>query len=170
MSTDVGLPQRPARVRMLGALVGAGLVVAGVGGYILVTHLLGGGSAGSAVRAEEVATEVPLVSAAGLAERSGVRLVRVAVSGNGGLIDLRYQVIDPDRANAVHDRETPPSLVDERTGLVVNQLLMGHMHHGVMKAGQTYYLIFENPGNLVQSGARVGVQLGDARVAHIRVQ
>ena len=170
MTTDVGPARQPARVRVLGALVGAGLVVAGVGGYVLVTHLTGGASAGPAVRAQAVATRAPLVSAAGLAERSGVRLVRVAVSGNGGLIDLRYQVIDPDRANAVHDAKTPPSLVDERTGLVVNQLLMGHMHHGRLKAGQTYYLIFEDPGNLVQSGARVAVQLGAARVAHIRVQ
>jgi hypothetical protein len=157
-------------VRLLGAAVGAGLVVAGVGGYLLVTHGSGGANAGPAVREQAVATKVPLVSAAGLADRSGVRLVRVAVSGDGGLIDLRYQVIDPDRANAVHDAKTPPTLVDERTGLVVNQLLMGHMHHGVLKAGQTYYLIFENPGNLVQRGSRVAVQLGDARVAHIRVQ
>ena len=170
MTTDVGVARRPARVRLLGALVGAGLVVAGVAGYVLVTHLTRGGSARSAVRAQAVAANVPLVSAAGLAERSGVRLVRVAVSGNGGLLDLRYQVIDPDRANAVHDRKTPPSLVDERTGLVVNQYLMGHMHHGRLKAGQTYYLIFENPGNLVQSGGRVAVQLGAVRVAHIRVQ
>jgi hypothetical protein len=44
------------------------------------------------------------------------------------------------------------------------------MHHGRLKAGQSYYLIFEDPGNLVQRGARVTVQLGAARVAHIRVQ
>jgi hypothetical protein len=117
-----------------------------------------------------VAENVPLVSAAGLAQRVGVRLVQVALTGAGGLIDLRYQVIDPDRTSSVHDPSTPPMLIDERTGLVVNELLMGHSHKGRLKAGQTYYLIFVNPGNLVQPGARMMVQLGAARVEHIRVQ
>ena len=56
----------------------------------------------------------------------------------GGLIDLRYQVLDPDKANSLHAQQTPPALVDERTGLVVNQLLMNHaVHKGQLKVGVT---------------------------------
>ena len=63
----------------------------------------------------EAAHPLPeLVSAAGLLERSGVRVVRVAATGGGGLLDLRYQVVDPGKAAAIHDAETPPALVDER--------------------------------------------------------
>ena len=78
--------------------------------------------------------------------RSGVRVTRVAVSGGGGLVDLRYQVLDPGAAAARSTtRATPPQLVDERTGVLVNELFMGHSHSGPFKAAETYYLVFDNP-------------------------
>jgi len=112
----------------------------------------------------------PVVSEAGLAERSGVRIQHVALSGGGGLLDLRFQVVDPDKAAAVHDLATPAAVVDETTGLVVNQLLMGHSHTAPFKTGVTYYLVFENPGNLVQRGSDVSVLLGNAQVEHVVVE
>ncbi len=112
----------------------------------------------------------PVISAAGLVDRVGVHITHVAISGGGGLIDLRYEVIDPDKAAAVHDEATPPVIVDDTSGVVVDQLLMGHAHSGTFKAGQTYYLIFENPGNLVQTGSTVSVLLGNAEVEHVPVQ
>jgi hypothetical protein len=112
----------------------------------------------------------PVVSAAGLADRSGVRIVYVAVTGGGGLIELRYQVVDPDKAVVIHDNARPPVIVDDATGVVADQLLMGHSHTGSFNAGQTYYLIFENPGNLVQRGSTVSVLLGNAQVDHVIIQ
>ena len=112
----------------------------------------------------------PKVSEAGLIDRSGVKIVYVAMTGGGGLIDLRFQVVDPDKAAALHDSATPPAMVDETTGVVVNSLLMGHSHTGAYTTGVTYYLVFENPGNLVQRGTRVSVLLGDAQVQHVLVQ
>jgi hypothetical protein len=163
--TDLALGKRPRRTRLLGAVTGAGLVLAGVAGYMLVTHLTG---EGSATRPQTLSEQAPLVSASGLAQKDGVRISQLAVTGAGGLIDLRYQVLDADKAAIVHGGT--PVMVDEGTGVVVNQLLMGHKHKGALHAGQTYYLVFLNPGNLVRHGARMTVQLGDARVAHVPVQ
>jgi predicted phosphodiesterase len=113
----------------------------------------------------------PVVDEAGLMEKSGVRIVYVAVTADGGLIDLRYQVIDPDKAATVHDEDTyPPTIIDESTGLVVDNLLMGHLHTREFNAGQTYYLIFENPGNLVRQGSTVSVLLGDAELDQVIVK
>jgi len=112
----------------------------------------------------------PAVSAAGLAQRSGVRITQVAVTGNGGLVDLRFQVVDPDRAGSLHDAATPPAVVDEQSGLVVHQLFMGHSHTGAYQAGVTYYLVFENPGNWVHRGSTVTVLLGNAQVEHVVVR
>jgi hypothetical protein len=112
----------------------------------------------------------PVVTEAGLAERSGVRIQHVALSGGGGLVDLRFQVVDPDKAAAVHDLATPAAVVDESTGLVVNALLMGHSHTAPFKTGVTYYLVFENPGNLVHRGSDVSVLLGNAQVEHVVVE
>jgi hypothetical protein len=147
-------------VRALGALTGAALVV-----VIVVASQAG--HAPSKAKARPLPT---VVSSAGLLQRSGVRVVRVAATGGGGLLDLRFQVVDPDRAAAVHDADTPPAVVDERTGGAITALLMGHAHTGRLKAGVTYYLVFENPGNFVRRGDRVSVVLGDARLEHVRVQ
>jgi hypothetical protein len=112
----------------------------------------------------------PVVSTAGLAARSGVRVVRVALTGGDGLVDLRYQVVDAEKAVSLHAAATPPLLIDERTGAVVKDVLMGHRETGTPKAGLTYYIIFLNSGAVLAKGSRVTVQLGDARLAHVRVQ
>jgi hypothetical protein len=70
----------------------------------------------------------------------------------------------------VHENRTPPAIIDERTGLVLNRLLMGHAHTGQLKAAVTYYLVFENTGNWVRRGSEVTVLLGDAQVEHVVVK
>jgi hypothetical protein len=151
------------RVRAAGLL--AGITLALVPWLLLVLH--SSGSPGTSTAPRPLPAEV---SAAGLVERSGVRVVRVAATGGGGLLDLRYEVVDPDTAAAIHGQGTPPALVDERTGLVIGQLLMGHMHHGRVNPGQSYYLVFMNPGDAVRRGGRVSVVLGDARLMHVMVR
>ena len=156
----------PGRVRIAGFLAGV-LVAAGIGALAL---WLPQRSSGQTSAEPPPQWQRPAVAAPGLAERSGVRLIRVAVTGGGGLLDLRYQVVDPNKAVAVHEAKTPPALIDERTGLVDNRLLMGHAHHGQLKAAVSYYLIFENTGNWVRRGSEVTVLLGDARLEHVIVK
>lgn len=153
------------RIRLAGALAGVAVVV------------LGGLGAWHLSRDAEPATANPVpaswarpvVAAEDLGQASGVLITRVAVTGGGGLVDLRFRVVDPDRAHALHAVGTPPAVVDERTGLVVHELLMNHSHSGAYRAGVTYYLVFTNPGNWVHRGGRVTVLLGDAQVEHVAV-
>ena len=156
----------PGRVRIAGFLAGV-LIAAGIG---VLALWLPQRSSGQTSAEPPPQWQRPAVSASGLAERSGVRLVRVAVTGGGGLLDLRYQVVDPSKAVAVHEAKTPPAIIDERTGLVLNRLLMGHAHHGQLKAAVSYYLIFENTGNWVRRGSEITVLLGDAQVEHVIVK
>jgi hypothetical protein len=155
--------------RLLGVLTGVVLVIAGVSIGSVVSRGSGHGS-GAEDSKIPVAWKRPLVSADGLVDRSGVKIVHVAVTGGGGLVDLRFQVIDPNRAEALHDSSTPPAVVDQRSGLVVHELLMSHSHTGQFKAGVTYYLVFNNPGNWVHRGDRVAVLLGNARVENVTVR
>jgi hypothetical protein len=169
--TGSGAPKRswsqpPRRVRIAGFLAGV-LIAAGIGALML---WLPQRSSGEPSVNPPPEWQRPSVSASGLAERSGVRLVRVAVTGGGGLLDLRYKVVDPDKAAAVHEDGTPPAIIDERTGLVLNRLLMGHAHHGELKPAVSYYLVFENTGNWVRRGSKVTVLLGDAQVEHVVVK
>ncbi|MDX6667857.1 MAG: hypothetical protein QOK04_1237, partial [Solirubrobacteraceae bacterium] len=112
----------------------------------------------------------PAVSHAGLAERTGVRLVRVAVTGGGGLLDVRYQILDPGKATTLHDPGTPPAVVYEPTNTPIEGLLMGHAPHAPQRVGVTSYLVFVNPGNIVHRGDRVSVILGAARLRHVTVR
>jgi hypothetical protein len=156
----------PGRVRIAGFLVGV-LIAAGIGALALWLPQRSNGEPSVGPRPN---WQRPSVSAPGLAERSGVRLVRVAVTGGGGLLDLRYQVVDPNKAVAIHESQTPPAIIDERTGLVLDRLLMGHAHQGELKPAVSYYLVFENTGNWVRRGSKVTVLLGDAQVEHVVVK
>src|SRR5262249_38460426 len=163
----------PRRVRIAGFLTGV-LIAAGIGALVLWLPQRSSGlpqrSSGEASANVPRNWQRPSVSAPELAERSGVRLIRVAVTGGGGLLDLRYQVVDPSKAVAVHEAETPPAIIDERTGLVLNRLLMGHAHQGQLKPAVSHYLVFENTGNWVRRGGEVTVLLGDAQVEHVVVK
>jgi hypothetical protein len=155
------------RPRAVGAATGAALMLIAIAGYQLTRDRTSTRPEPTPPRAVAAA---PLLSNAAFERRSGVRIVRVAVSGGGGLVDLRYQVLDPDAAASIHDDAAPPQLVDERTGVLVDGLFMGHSHKGRLRAAQTYYLVFDNPGSLVRRGSRVTVQLGAAQVAHVPVR
>ena len=157
------------RTRAAGVVIGAAAAILAGAVALFVWHA---NSSDATATASPVPASWarPAVPAGDLADRSGVEITRVAVTGNGGLVDLRFKVIDPDRANALHNERTPPAVVDERSGLVVNQLLMNHAHSGAYKAGVTYYLVFENPGNWVRRGGEVTVLLGNAQVEHVTVR
>lgn len=156
------------RTRIGGIVAGAVVAVVAIAVVLLVWR----GNTGGAVQGASTVPASwarPVVGADALGDRSGVRITRVAVSGDGGLVDLRFKVVDPDRADALHDEGTPPAVVDEQSGLVVHDLLMSHSHSGPFKAGVTYYLVFENPGNWVRRGSKVSVLLGNAQVEHVTV-
>jgi hypothetical protein len=98
-------------------------------------------------------------------EQTGIRVIRVALTGGGGLVDLRYQVIDAEKAAVVHLE--PPVLVDEDSGATIDTLFMGHSHGGDPKAGYSYPLLFVNEGGLLQAGGAVSVVVGDWRLEHV---
>lgn len=160
------------RVRLLGAIVGVALVVATATVWTWAANRTAAEDEAplSAATNAPLSWQRPPVTGQGLVQRSGVRLVQVAVTGGGGLLDVRFQVVDPNTAAALHDRATPPAIVDEASGVVANRLLMNHSGSGRFKAGVTYYLIFENPGNLIGRGSIVSVLLGNAQVEHVRVR
>jgi hypothetical protein len=159
--------RRSPRLRAVGVLLGVLLAAAGLLGRALLDEDHQGAPAAAAAKPDWARASV---TAAGLADRLGVRLTWVAVTGDGGLLDLRFQVVDPDKAAAIHDPTTPPAIVAENSGLFLDSLLMGHSHSGPFKTAVTYYLLFENDGNLVARGSRVTVLLGNVQVQHVVVR
>jgi hypothetical protein len=161
---SLGRGRRAAGVHVLGFLVGVGIAVALALAALWLTR------SSSGAQPEAASEPPPVLSIAAFEETTGVRVTQVAVTGGGGLVDLRFQVLDPDKAGAVHSPETPPMLIHEPTGFQVSHLVMNHSHKGPFKAGVTYYLIFYNSGDVVLRGDTVTVQLGEARLAHVPVR
>ena len=166
MTSQSALPKEPApsshplragRALLLG---GVGLaIVAGLTLWLAVARPSG----------SEKAKGPTALSLTSFQEQTGVRVVRVAVTGGGGLIDLRYQVLDPNKAVIVHDGR-PPALVDEKTGAVIDGLFMGHAHSGEPRAGVTYPLLFVNAQGLIKRGGHASVRLGNSVLEHVAVQ
>ena len=94
----------------------------------------------------------------------------MAVTGGGGLIDLRYQVVDPDKAAAVHDPKQPPGDrgPGDRDG--ARRAVMQHGHKGAMRRGRYLLRAARQPGGLVQQGEEVAIAMVDSRLEHVRVR
>ena len=152
----------PAGFLRLAALAGVA-AAAGVGVWLSATALW------SSATARHDGPTTAAVSA--FEQRTGVQLVRVAVTGGGGIVDLRYRVIDADRSAVVHDRARLPALLDQETGEVIGEPFMGMWHHHeFVKPGVTYYQLFVNREGLIRPGDDVAVRLGGATLRDVQVR
>jgi hypothetical protein len=100
-------------------------------------------------------------------ERFGVRFTFVAVTARGGLVELRYRVVDEGKAaNFGHYTETAPRLISEDTDQVVDVTIMG-LHNHRVEPGRTYYVLYRNTGNAIKSHRPVTIAIGDHKLEHV---
>ncbi|MBC7237303.1 MAG: hypothetical protein H5T69_15790 [Chloroflexi bacterium] len=103
-------------------------------------------------------------------ERFGVRLMGVRLVAKGGLVDLRYRVIDAGKAkNFGHYTETSPLLIAEDSGHQVEVTIMG-LHNHRVETGRVYYILYRNTGDVLKKGRPVTIQIGELKVEHFIVQ
>lgn len=107
---------------------------------------------------------------AAFTEETGVRITNVAVSAGGGMIDLRYQIADPDKAIIVHDDDRPPTIIDERSGLIISRPWHDHAHDNELHTAVIYYELLMNPDGVINPGSLVTIKIGDTVLEHVRVQ
>ncbi|RKS77383.1 hypothetical protein CLV35_1069 [Motilibacter peucedani] len=99
----------------------------------------------------------------------GIRFSRVAVVGDGGLVTVTYVVLDAEKAQQLQASQAhPPVLSSEsRKGSTSRVSLMKQGHS--LRAGQTYYLVYENTRGALRHGERVTITDGALRLAHVPV-
>ncbi|GAA2159160.1 hypothetical protein [Humibacillus xanthopallidus] len=111
-----------------------------------------------------------LVTAEGMAARAGIEVSLVAVTAAGGLVEFRYQVVDPDKADRlVHDPTMRPIIVAEDTGATLVLSERPHQHAAELELGGTYFFLLANAENALHEGSRVTLVIGDARLEHVEV-
>lgn len=106
----------------------------------------------------------------GFENRTGVRVTRVAVVGDGGLLDVRYVVLDEQKATKwFGDTTLPPRVKNtKRTKQLFRVAAMRQGHE--LRTGQTYYLIYLNTGGKTKRGDVIDVSAAGDSLAGVPVE
>lgn len=117
----------------------------------MLVLLLGAVLAASAVYTisqRSAAADTSIPTSAAMEQALGVRFSRVAVVGDGGLVEVSYVVLDADKATQFQARgNQPPVLRNERTGRSTRQVSLMRLGHA-LRVGQTYYFLYHNAGTV----------------------
>jgi hypothetical protein len=111
-----------------------------------------------------------IVTADALEATYGIRVTLVAVTAEGGLVDVRFTVTDQTKAAAVlAEHAAMPALFVERSGAILST---SHpmAHKVVLIQGGTYFLLYPNSAGAVQPGTPVSIVVDGVRLAAITAQ
>lgn len=132
-------------------------------------------AAAAATAATPASDEV--LAAGAIVEAFGVQLKGVRLSANGYIVDLRYRVLDPAKAQPLLDRKVRPVLVDEATGhrfYVPVPPIVGALRqtsrNKVIHTDRDYFMLFANPDRKLQAGSKVALYVGDQRFGNLQVE
>jgi hypothetical protein len=110
----------------------------------------------------------PVPVSAAMEHQLGLRFSRVAVVADGGLVTVFYVVLDPETAYRFqNDVAHRPVLHSESRDLTTKKVALMKQGHQ-LRAGQTYYLVYDNPG-VLRPGEQVTITYGSLRLAHVPV-
>jgi hypothetical protein len=110
-------------------------------------------------------------------EQWGIRFTVVQLLADNGLVELRYVVLDNNKANRLHSDSTSlanlPTVLVEGTGQVVrSNSLMFHIHHEWDQGtdGRDYSFVYGNAGGAIHPAARVTIAMPDGlKLQHVPV-
>ncbi len=106
--------------------------------------------------------EIQAEAAARIEDEWGIRIIHVALVAEGGLLDLRYQVTDPDKAYDLFDavESIPRVIAADGTEMGMND--DPHTHN--LEFGYQYFFILRNIGGSVKPGDLVTIAVGDLQL------
>jgi hypothetical protein len=101
----------------------------------------------------------------------GIRFTQAAVVADGGLIEVRYTVLDADKATTFqNDVHHPPVLRSpKRTKNALYRTALMKQGHN-LRPGQTYYILYLNNHGAVRSGETLNIDAGGGRLANVPVR
>jgi hypothetical protein len=106
---------------------------------------------------------------AAMEDQLGVRIFRVAVVGDGGLITMTYVVLNSDKASRFQSDSAHPAVLtsESRKGGTKRISVMKQGH--ALRAGETYYFVYENTLGAIRHNEKVTISYGDLSLAHVPV-
>lgn len=123
---------------------------------------------------DNASQEVFHPDASSIEKKWGIRIQTIRLTGSNHFIDLRYRVVDPDKAAELLKRQNKAYLIHESTKakLHVSQTKLGPIRQTTLKpaAMRVYFILFSNLGKAVKKGDKATLVIGDFRAEHLRVQ
>jgi len=100
----------------------------------------------------------------------GVRFTGVDVTAGGGMIQIRYQVLDSAKTEAIHGSDLAPIVVDSHGVEYKDPGMAGHSHVGkAQAAGTTDYILLANAKGGVRAGSIVTIKVGELALTNVPV-
>jgi hypothetical protein len=110
------------------------------------------------------------ITAEQLEQDYGVRLDVVGLLASGGLLELKFQVTDADKATALFGaQEDMPVLAVEGSDRVL-RTPNGMKHSLTILDGASYFFLYANVANAVHEGSQVAFVVNGVRIPHLVVQ
>lgn len=104
----------------------------------------------------------------------GVDNLTVRRTASGNLIRFSYRVVDPARAKALGEKSAVPYMLGQKSHALLQIPVMdkiGQLRQtGTPEAGQEYWMVFSNKGNLIKAGDRVNVMIGSFHIDGLLVE
>jgi hypothetical protein len=100
----------------------------------------------------------------------GVRFTQAAVVADGGIVELRYVVLDTQKGSAFqNDIKHPPVLRSERNGKVAWRAALMKQGHD-LRPGQSYYILYLNNASAIKRGDKLEIAAGGNKLTHVPVR
>jgi len=163
-TTDSSTKAGPGMGSAMGKLlVALAVAVAAIGGWSLSSRLMADSPAPVGLG------PMQRVDQSTFAGGTGIWIEHVSIIGGGGLIEIRYRILDVDKSEVVHDTVNPPRLVTS-DGLELRLQRMDHGHDRDNRLGTTYNEQLVNQGGQLQRGETVTVHVGEFELPGVVVQ
>jgi hypothetical protein len=119
-----------------------------------------------------VKTTADYISNDQLEAQYGVRVTLISVIAVGGIVDFRYKVTDPARADILfQDPANKPILTAMDSGHTLSPTQMSRHHRQMAaKRGAVPFMFFPNVNHVVKTGTPVSVSFGKIKVEPITAQ
>jgi hypothetical protein len=112
-----------------------------------------------------------------LADHYGVRIEGLRRTAAGSMLDLRYRVLDAEKAAPLLNGKIQPYIVDEVRSAklgVPDTPKLGRIRqtarNNTIRTDHSYFVMFGNPGKAIVSGDKVVLYLGPVRITDLVVQ
>ena len=122
-------------------------------------------------RRQQVANQMsgPAISVSDLEGQYGIRLYLLAVTAEGGMVDLRLNVVDGQKAaELLQDKSNFPQLILTDPGVILSAVDDSQASN--LKTGDTLYAVYVNARNSIKPGAKVTLKFGDIHLEPVVVQ